>query len=169
MCNVWPAAVHVCGCAIVVVKSLPKPRPRRRWLKHWRSWSFIYPLRRDIITSPPRWTPSSTLCDVSNKWKVKWFFLFFCPVCSRRPPLTRFIPMFWCLCAHTRLSSFVKAKMFLLPISFKKSQCLTANEEYYQLLMINDSQPSGLDVSSYTIEEIDSITSEYTLKNNVRH
>uniref|UniRef100_A0A671Z0K4 Period circadian protein homolog 2 n=1 Tax=Sparus aurata TaxID=8175 RepID=A0A671Z0K4_SPAAU len=41
-----------------------------------------------------------------------------------------------------------------------------ANEEYYQLQMINDSQPSGLDVSSYTIEEIDSITSEYTLKNN---
>ncbi|CAJ1072275.1 period circadian protein homolog 2 isoform X5 [Xyrichtys novacula] len=41
-----------------------------------------------------------------------------------------------------------------------------ANEEYYQLLMINDSQPSGLDVSSYTIEEIDSITSEYNLKNN---
>uniref|UniRef100_UPI0037E79545 period circadian protein homolog 2 isoform X2 n=1 Tax=Semicossyphus pulcher TaxID=241346 RepID=UPI0037E79545 len=41
-----------------------------------------------------------------------------------------------------------------------------ANEEYYQLLMVNDSQPPGLDVSSYTIEEIDSITSEYTLKNN---
>ncbi|KAL4635934.1 hypothetical protein GN956_G13637 [Arapaima gigas] len=40
-----------------------------------------------------------------------------------------------------------------------------ANEEYYQMLMINDSQPAGLDVSSYTIEEIDSITSEYTLKN----
>ncbi|KAM7379346.1 hypothetical protein PAMP_004908 [Pampus punctatissimus] len=43
---------------------------------------------------------------------------------------------------------------------------VAANEEYYQLLMINDSQPSGFDVSSYTIEEIDSITSEYTLKNN---
>ncbi|XP_015227961.1 PREDICTED: period circadian protein homolog 2-like isoform X3 [Cyprinodon variegatus] len=41
-----------------------------------------------------------------------------------------------------------------------------ANEEYYQLMMINDNHPSGLDVSSYTIEEIDSITSEYTLKNN---
>ncbi|KAM9322876.1 period circadian protein homolog 2 [Pholidichthys leucotaenia] len=41
-----------------------------------------------------------------------------------------------------------------------------ANEEYYQLLMINDGQPSGPDVSSYTIEELDSITSEYTLKNN---
>lgn len=33
--------------------------------------------------------------------------------------------------------------------------------------MTNNSHPSGLDVSSYTIEEIDSITSEYTLKNNV--
>uniref|UniRef100_A0AAZ3R399 Period circadian protein homolog 2 n=1 Tax=Oncorhynchus tshawytscha TaxID=74940 RepID=A0AAZ3R399_ONCTS len=41
-----------------------------------------------------------------------------------------------------------------------------ANEEYYQLFMTNSSQPSGLDVSSYTIKEIDSITSEYTLKNN---
>uniref|UniRef100_A0A3B3U1R8 Period circadian protein homolog 2 n=1 Tax=Poecilia latipinna TaxID=48699 RepID=A0A3B3U1R8_9TELE len=41
-----------------------------------------------------------------------------------------------------------------------------ANEEYYQLMMVNDSHPSGLDVSSYTIEEIDSITSEYTLKSN---
>ncbi|XP_023674587.1 period circadian protein homolog 2-like isoform X3 [Paramormyrops kingsleyae] len=40
-----------------------------------------------------------------------------------------------------------------------------ANEEYYQMLMTNDSHPLGLDVSSYTIEEIDSITSEYTLKN----
>uniref|UniRef100_A0A4W4FIY5 Period circadian protein homolog 2 n=1 Tax=Electrophorus electricus TaxID=8005 RepID=A0A4W4FIY5_ELEEL len=40
-----------------------------------------------------------------------------------------------------------------------------ANEEYYQMLMINDSQPPGLDMSSYTIKEINSITSEYTLKN----
>ncbi len=44
---------------------------------------------------------------------------------------------------------------------------ISANEENYQLRMSNDSQPSGLDVSSYTIEEIDSITSEYTLKNTV--
>uniref|UniRef100_A0A665VSF8 Period circadian protein homolog 2 n=1 Tax=Echeneis naucrates TaxID=173247 RepID=A0A665VSF8_ECHNA len=42
-----------------------------------------------------------------------------------------------------------------------------ANEEYYQMLMINDSQPPGFDVSSYTIEEINRITSEYTLKNTV--
>jgi len=35
------------------------------------------------------------------------------------------------------------------------------------MLMTKDSQPPGFDVSSYTIEEINSITSEYTLKNNV--
>ncbi|XP_060761547.1 period circadian protein homolog 2-like isoform X3 [Neoarius graeffei] len=40
-----------------------------------------------------------------------------------------------------------------------------ANEEYYQMLMINDSQPLGLEVSSYTIDELNSITSEYALKN----
>lgn len=44
---------------------------------------------------------------------------------------------------------------------------VAANEEYYQMLMINDSQPPGFDVTSYTIEEINSITSEYTLKNTV--
>lgn len=47
------------------------------------------------------------------------------------------------------------------------SLVFAANEEYYQMLMINDSQPPGFDVSSYTIEEINSITSEYTLKNTV--
>ena len=46
------------------------------------------------------------------------------------------------------------------------SLCFAANEEYYQMLMINDSQPPGFDVSSYTTEEINRITSEYTLKNN---
>ncbi|KAM8902566.1 period circadian protein homolog 2-like [Spinachia spinachia] len=35
-----------------------------------------------------------------------------------------------------------------------------------QVLKINDSQPPGFDVTSYTIEEINSITSEYTLKND---
>ncbi|XP_006012249.1 period circadian protein homolog 2 isoform X2 [Latimeria chalumnae] len=39
-----------------------------------------------------------------------------------------------------------------------------ANEEYYQLLMINDSHSTSLDISSYTIEEIENITCEFTLK-----
>lgn len=42
-----------------------------------------------------------------------------------------------------------------------------ANEEYYQLLMTNESHPSGLDVASYTIEEVKNITSEYIMKNAV--
>lgn len=66
---------------------------------------------------------------------------------------------------------FCKEINFVLCIDWIQTKCvfLAANEEYYQLLMTNDSQHSGLDVSSYTIEEIDSITSEYTLKNNVRN
>ncbi|XP_040000610.1 period circadian protein homolog 2 isoform X2 [Xiphias gladius] len=63
---------------------------------------------------------------------------------------------------HNNKSSTLNALKYAL----RCVKQVEANEEYYQLLMINDSQPSGLDVSSYTIEEIDSITSEYTLKNN---
>ncbi|KAG8441502.1 hypothetical protein GDO86_007027 [Hymenochirus boettgeri] len=40
-----------------------------------------------------------------------------------------------------------------------------ANQEYYQQWTIEDSQPCCLDMSSYTIEEVESLTSEYTLKN----
>nr|DBA25912.1 TPA: hypothetical protein GDO54_010239 [Pyxicephalus adspersus] len=45
-------------------------------------------------------------------------------------------------------------------------QQVKANEEYYQLQMINDEQPCGQDLSCYTVEEIANITSEYT-KNNM--
>ncbi|XP_066449893.1 period circadian protein homolog 1 isoform X1 [Eleutherodactylus coqui] len=40
-----------------------------------------------------------------------------------------------------------------------------ANQEYYQQWNIDDSQPCSLDISSFTIEEVESVTSEYTLKN----
>lgn len=42
-----------------------------------------------------------------------------------------------------------------------------ANEEYYQMLMINESYPCGLDTLSYTVEEIESITTEYIMNNAV--
>lgn len=40
-----------------------------------------------------------------------------------------------------------------------------ANQEYYQQWTIDESQPCSLDMSSFTIEEVESVTSEYTLKN----
>ncbi|XP_075764479.1 period circadian protein homolog 1 isoform X2 [Pelodiscus sinensis] len=40
-----------------------------------------------------------------------------------------------------------------------------ASHDYYQQWTIDEGQPCALDVSSYTIEELESITSEYTLKN----
>uniref|UniRef100_K7FCY7 Period circadian regulator 1 n=1 Tax=Pelodiscus sinensis TaxID=13735 RepID=K7FCY7_PELSI len=39
------------------------------------------------------------------------------------------------------------------------------SHDYYQQWTIDEGQPCALDVSSYTIEELESITSEYTLKN----
>ncbi|XP_077772997.1 period circadian protein homolog 1 isoform X2 [Podarcis muralis] len=40
-----------------------------------------------------------------------------------------------------------------------------ASQDYYQQWTIDDHQPCNLDMSTYTIEELESITSEYTLKN----
>uniref|UniRef100_A0A8C8VQ16 Period circadian regulator 1 n=1 Tax=Pelusios castaneus TaxID=367368 RepID=A0A8C8VQ16_9SAUR len=40
-----------------------------------------------------------------------------------------------------------------------------ASHDYYQQWTVDDNQPHHLDMSSYTIEELESITSEYTLKN----
>ncbi|XP_060635930.2 period circadian protein homolog 1 isoform X2 [Anolis sagrei] len=40
-----------------------------------------------------------------------------------------------------------------------------ASQDYYQQWTIDDSHPCNLDMSSYTIEELENITSEYTLKN----
>lgn len=74
-----------------------------------------------------------------------------------------------CLIVVVFIKISVSTSTLCCILCWDQALCLAANEEYYQLLMINDRQPSGLDVSSYTIEEIDSITSEYTLKNNVSH
>ena len=43
----------------------------------------------------------------------------------------------------------------------------TANEEYYQLLMSSESQPCSVNVPSYTMEQVEGITSEYIVKNAV--
>ncbi|XP_062994465.1 period circadian protein homolog 1 isoform X2 [Elgaria multicarinata webbii] len=40
-----------------------------------------------------------------------------------------------------------------------------ASQDYYQQWTIDDRQPYNLDMSTYTIEELENITSEYTLKN----
>lgn len=45
--------------------------------------------------------------------------------------------------------------------------CLTANQEYYHQWSVEESHGCSLDLSAFTIEELDNITSEYTLKNTV--
>lgn len=154
---------------LTAVRSLPKPRPRRRWLELWKRWSFTCPLRRGTVISPARWAPWSTLCAAWNKWKVKSSNLSLRFFCFGRHC------WYWWIYSRRRSKLFFFSFFFFLlienvpSVNKNPSLFLPANEEYYQLLMINEGQPPGLGVSSYTIEEIDSITSEYTLKNNVSH
>ncbi|NXC44955.1 PER2 protein, partial [Penelope pileata] len=70
--------------------------------------------------------------------------------------------------AHLPSEKRIKGKssvLTTLKYALKSIKQVKANEEYYQLLMINESQPSGLNVSSYTVEEVETITSEYIMKN----
>lgn len=76
---------------------------------------------------------------------------------------------FWLLKSQFDKCGSIKASHRFKKVYSVTDVCIfsAANEEYYQMLMTNDSQPPGFDVSSYTIEEINRITSEYTLKNTV--
>ncbi|XP_051482054.1 period circadian protein homolog 2 isoform X2 [Apus apus] len=70
--------------------------------------------------------------------------------------------------AHLPSEKRIKGKssvLTTLKYALKSIKQVKANEEYYQLLMINESQPAGLNVSSYTVEEVETITSEHIMKN----
>lgn len=45
---------------------------------------------------------------------------------------------------------------------------LAANQEYYHQWNVEECHGCSLDLSTFTVEELDNITSEYTLKNTVR-
>ncbi|XP_031224291.1 period circadian protein homolog 2 [Mastomys coucha] len=52
-----------------------------------------------------------------------------------------------------------------LKYALRSVKQVKANEEYYQLLMSSESQPCSVDVPSYTVEQVEGITSEYIVKN----
>uniref|UniRef100_A0A250Y7J5 Period circadian protein homolog 2 n=1 Tax=Castor canadensis TaxID=51338 RepID=A0A250Y7J5_CASCN len=52
-----------------------------------------------------------------------------------------------------------------LKYALRSVKQVKANEEYYQLLMSSELQPCGVDVPSYTVEQVEGITSEYIMKN----
>ncbi|XP_029419110.1 period circadian protein homolog 2 [Nannospalax galili] len=52
-----------------------------------------------------------------------------------------------------------------LKYALRSVKQVKANEEYYQLLMSSESQPCSMDVPSYTVEQVEGITSEYIVKN----
>ncbi|KAM5229409.1 period circadian protein homolog 2 [Ctenodactylus gundi] len=52
-----------------------------------------------------------------------------------------------------------------LKYALRSVKQVKANEEYYQLLMSSESQPCSMDVPSYTVEQVEGVTSEYVAKN----
>lgn len=54
-----------------------------------------------------------------------------------------------------------------LKYALRSVKQVKANEEYYQLLMASENHACGADVPSYTVDEIESITSEFIMKNAV--
>ncbi|XP_016806319.1 period circadian protein homolog 2 isoform X3 [Pan troglodytes] len=52
-----------------------------------------------------------------------------------------------------------------LKYALRSVKQVKANEEYYQLLMSSEGHPCGADVPSYTVEEMESVTSEHIVKN----
>nr|XP_048297829.1 period circadian protein homolog 2 isoform X1 [Myodes glareolus]XP_048297830.1 period circadian protein homolog 2 isoform X1 [Myodes glareolus] len=52
-----------------------------------------------------------------------------------------------------------------LKYALRSVKQVKANEEYYQLLMSSESQPCSVNVPSYTMEQVEGITSEYIVKN----
>ncbi|XP_051855393.1 period circadian protein homolog 2 isoform X2 [Antechinus flavipes] len=52
-----------------------------------------------------------------------------------------------------------------LKYALRSIKQIKANEEYYQLLMTSENHSADLDVPSYTVKEIETLTSEYIMKN----
>ncbi|KAM4836334.1 period circadian protein homolog 2 [Thomomys bottae] len=52
-----------------------------------------------------------------------------------------------------------------LKFALRSVKQVKANEEYYQLLMSSESQPCSVDMPSYTVEQLESTTSEYIMQN----
>ncbi|XP_007452950.1 PREDICTED: period circadian protein homolog 2 [Lipotes vexillifer] len=55
--------------------------------------------------------------------------------------------------------------LLTLKYALRSVKQVKANEEYYQLLMSSEDHPCSAHVPSYTVEEIESITSEFIVKN----
>lgn len=54
-----------------------------------------------------------------------------------------------------------------LKYALRSVKQVKASEEYYQLLMSSENQPCGLDLASYSVAEVESVTSEFIGKNGV--
>lgn len=68
----------------------------------------------------------------------------------------------------THFQYFYCTIVFTPRLTFFSFFCMfAANKEYYHQWSVEECHGCSLDLSAFTIEELDNITSEYTLKNTV--
>lgn len=131
-------------------------RPRRTWWRPSRSWSSAYRASARPRVTSALWTHSNTLSSVSNKSEVRGRLCLHLSGITLQALVLVFCSM-W-LYLHIYVNTHTLTVL-----------CLTfpANKEYYHQWSVEECHGCSLDLSAFTIEELDNITSEYTLKNTV--
>lgn len=138
---------YLCVCIAVRTQMAAGGRLTKRWWSRWLRWRRGFRQRNVAAAKPARSRPCITLSTALNKSKVTE--LHATHVCG-------VFPLWWPLIVT--LSGFSAAFVFM--------QSSAANSEYYNLLMQNG-QDERRDASVFTLEELERVTSEHTLKNTV--
>lgn len=136
-------------CVAVRTQMAARGRLTKRWWSRWLRWRRGFHQTNAAAAKPAPSRRCIMLLTVSNKCKVtklhadcvcNWFF-------------------FWRLFIMM-LSCFTEASEFVFMWSS------AANSEYYNLLMQNG-QDERRDASIFTLDQLERVTSEHTLKNTV--
>ena len=123
-------------------------RPAEKWSSLWLRWRRGFHQANAVAANPALWRPYITHLTVSNKFKVRGL--------------------------NKQLETFVILRVcFCNPFSTKPGNPLVlivllsaANSKYYKLL-IRSGQDERRNATVCSLEELERVTSEHTLKNTV--
>lgn len=133
--------MYVCVCGVVVRTQMAADgRLTKRWWSRWPRWRRGSRQTNAAAAKPALLRPCITLSTASNKCKVT------------KPHANHMCSWFF--------------DGYLSPDCLLCLCDLAANSEYYNLLMQNG-QDERRDASVFTLEELERVTSEHTLKNTV--
>lgn len=135
----------VCVCVAVRTQMAAESRLTKRWWSQWPRWRRGSRQTNAVAAKPALLRPYIMLSTASNKCKVIK------------------------LHANHMCNWFLDSCLSQQYLASIQHLCLcdpTANSEYYNLLMQNG-QDERRDASVFSLEELERVTSEHTLKNTV--